>query len=382
MPLTSRQIEKLNTVKNRIPIYGSFSEELFRIQREYTTGATSDNFQAGQNLKKFISDYEEEIKKMPLSSIRNDLGSNFYDYNTQVGILSATSLRQRTTLCDITPNRIIAGFVTSGTGVLTDKYANDTEIIFIEDETGSIGVIIENSLVRGYVNGGGNSKSFGTANSKPISNGGDQIGGNLPANDYRHNIRIGDMIVIQGGTYNPGVGFAYENPSNPVGSPIRSNQGVSVIQNVTDYLVDTELRGMSVIPYGFSRRDRISSLSLGYNWESMQSDNRLVTLSGEFQFVGDPPEYKQLSGENLIFLPNKEYLVRTDSLNAQINTYRGFGILKVVISETSELARFGVKIPTEKFRYITGIVMQDSESDERYLFPRFLGDLYEIDQQR
>lgn len=380
MPLNQSQIEKLKSIPNRINIYGNFTENL--IQAQKTTNGSSEE------LKKFIKKYEEEIKRMPLSSLRNDLGSNFqegqYDYNTVVSILSSngTFLPRQTTIFDITPDRVVAGFVTSGTGVLTDKYATDSEIIFIEDETGAIGVIIENSLVRGMTNG---ALSIGTANSYPVSNNSHQIGQNLPANDYRHNIRIGDLIVIQRGKYNPGVGFAYEEPqalTSGYGTKIRSNQGVSVIQGVSQYLIDSEFRGVSPIPYGLNRRDRINTISGGYNWRTMNSDNRLVSLIGQFEFVDIYPEYKPLSGKDISFLPNKTYLVKTDEINAQKNTHRGLGILKVVISQTSELAKFRVKIPSGKFNYISGIVMQDSESDERLLFPRFLGDIYPIDLQR
>lgn len=381
MPLNQSQIEKLKSIPNRINIYGDFSKNLKELQR--TTNGSSED------LKKFIEKYEEEIKKMPLSSLRNDLGSNFqeglmYDYNTVVSIISSngTFLPRKTTIFDITPDRVVAGFVTSGTGVLTDKYATDSEIIFIEDETGSIGVIIENSLTRGMPNG---ALSIGTANTYPVLNNSHQIGQNLPSNDYRHNIRIGDLIIIQSGKYNPGVGYAYEDPqliTSGYGSKIRSNQGVSVIESVNQYLIDSEFRGISPTPYGLNRGDRIHTLSGGYNWRTMNSDNRLVTLIGEFEFVDIAPEYKTLSGKDISFLPNKTYLVKTDEINAQKNTHRGLGILKVVISQTSELARFRVKIPNGRFNYISGIVMQDSESDERLLFPRFLGDIYPIDSIR
>ena len=354
MPLNQSQIEKLKSIPNRINIFGYFTENLLQAQRKNS-----------KTMGRFIDEYKEEIKRMPLSSLRNDLliplANKRWDFSV---------------IFDITPDRVVAGFVTSGTGVLTNQLATDCEMIFIEDETGSIGVIIDNSLVGTYI-GGVLHQSYGTANSNPISNNSDQIGKNLPANDYRHNIRIGDLMIIQRGRYNPV-------------SP-------SVIQAVSQYLIDSEFRGVSPIPYGLGYLgippgvrgrdllgerlnpfgDRVNSNTIDYNLRTQQSDNRLFALAGKFVFVEDlEPKYPPLSGKDISFLPNKFYLIKTDSRNAQINTYRGRGLLRVVISQTSELARFRVKIPIGEFNYISGIVMQDHSSDERFLFPRFLGDIY------
>jgi hypothetical protein len=370
MPLNTLQIEKLKKIPNRIQIYGDFTNELKKIKNEYIKDKDySFSNLLPEELKKFIVDYKNELLKMPLSSLRNELGTNrqiFY-------------LDSETSLVNITPNRIVAGFVTSGTGVLTDKYATDTEIIFIEDETGSIGVIFENKLIRG-INYSEYMFSIGTSNSYPTKNDAHQTGGNLPSNDYRHNIRIGDMIIIQIGEYEPGVGYVYDS------TRWVPNQGPSVIHGVREYVVDSEFRGISPTPYNLSGKVKSglnNITSIDYNFRTIESDNRLVTLMGEFQFVDHTfPEYTPLYGEDLIFLPNRIYSIKTDEINAQKNTYRNSGIIKIVISQTSELARFGVKIPTKKFNYISGISMQDSETGERYIFPRFFSDIYPIDLQR
>ena len=407
MPLTQNQIEKLKSIPNRIKIFGEATQEQETlIQNRINPGSTFFS----RDISNFLKDNYEKFKDVPLSVFYNGLLKSTLDPQYGGSPVNQDFLRAIGDFGKISNNRIIAGFVTSGTGVLTDRYALDTEVCFIEDETGGIGVVFQNSLDRGFL-GTNLSYSFGDSTVRPLILNADGSSTNVLQNDYRHNLRVGDLLIIQSGEIMFGAGYGYvtsPDPANTMRTISRrySNQGPMIIHKVTDYSIDTEFRGKSSLPFGLSTREEKlfmnrfgnQSITSGvsrfgnqlYDWKKEIYDTRLVILKGRWQIIDVDGETRggsyalkgPLVGKNLVFKPNSIYYLQSED---------GSKVIKICISATTEIAKFAVKLPSSASRPsaigggvgggayledVTGILLQDTESDERVLFPRFFQDLY------
>lgn len=381
MPLNTSQIQKLNSIPNRIKIFGEFDQDLQEKKRNYRTNRTS--FYAYD----FIINNLNEILKSPLSSIRNDLNTwpGFLDFTYPQYQFNGKSsdIPIEKSLLDITPERVIAGYVTSGTGVLTDKYLNSLEICYIEDETGGIGVMFNHGISSydsiprptgdGYVD-----YSYLKSKTFPLEIGSTTTGFNLLSDDYRHNLMIGDLVIISSGEYIPGPGRTFDGtptwlvnadldiPSGRYGR-YYSMQGPSYISNIKDFIVDTEFRGISPTPldrniFPLPSAESFKFVSIG--------DNRLVRIR-QTQFVKDPITLEPFpTSHNVVFEPSKSYWLTSDLI---LQTWGE--PIEVCISPFSELSRFSVRVPDRPID-ISGILVQDSARDKRVLFPRFLRDIY------
>lgn len=410
MPLTQNQIEKLKSIPNRVKIFGEATEEQKNLidndnritptEQQYLDDSIGKNSSFSLNILDFLKDNYEQFKESPLSVIHNDLLQPSAKLKFKPWVSNAWFFNSVQELGKISSNRIIAGFVTSGTGVLTDRYGLDTEVCFIEDETGGIGVVFQNSLDRGFL-GTDLKYSFGDSTVRPLVLNADGSSSNVLQNDYRHNLRVGDLLIIQSGEIMFGAG---------TGQPRYLNQGPIVIHKVADYTIDSSLRGKSPIPFGMGTtteeklfRNRFGNKNLSndisrfnsqsYGWKKEIYDSRLVLLKGKWKIMNvevltDPNNgtfiYQvkgPIYGRNSVFKPNSIYYLESED---------GSNIIKMCISATTELAKFAVKLPSSASRpsaigggggggyleNITGILIQDTESDERVLFPRFFQDLY------
>jgi len=435
MPLTNKQIEKLSKIPNRVKIFGEATplqksliqndNRITPTDAQYAEDAkgNASGFNLGSqyiNVSNFLKENYGEFENAPLSVFMNDLmepGNKLK--RTRPWDLNSTFFNSLGDFGKIGGNRVIAGFVTSGTGVLTDRYALDTEVCWIEDETGGIGIVFQNDLNRGFY-GTDLKYSFGRSTVKPLILGADGSSSNVLQNDHRHNLRVGDLIIIQSGELMYGAGYGnerYDGYSQPTFLRYIS-QGPMIIHKVSEYTVDTELRGAPPIPWGMGnsidekifRGDfgnqgfskRVSKIDgNNYAWKKQIFDSRLVVLKDKwkimnvdvFSFPSDGAfgyDFKgPLYGKNLVFKPNSIYYLESED---------GFHRVKMCISATTEIAKFAVKMPSSISRpsaiggsssipyleNITGILIQDTESDERIIFPRFYSDLYPIydDEQR